>query len=111
MAAKTRRGAAPEYVSGTAARKLEPERRQERPREPRREASSQSRTVTVRRNQEKALQMDLPYVIVLTIAAVCTPRGAAADDDQIVFSHLKHPPFQGYLYWFPQGVWTPRRIL
>ena len=69
MAAKTRRGAAPEYVSGTAARKLEPERRQERPREPRREASSQSRTVTVRRNQEKALQMDLPYVIVLTIAA------------------------------------------
>ena len=51
MAAKTRRGAAPEYVSGTAARKLEPERRQERPREPRREASSQSRTVTVRRNQ------------------------------------------------------------
>ena len=59
MAAKTRRGAAPEYVSGTAARKLEPERRQERPREPRREASSQSRTVTVRRNQEKALQMDL----------------------------------------------------
>ena len=72
MAAKTRRGAAPEYVSGTAARKLEPERRQERPREPRREASSQSRTVTVRRNQEKALQMDLPYVIVLTIAAVCT---------------------------------------
>lgn len=72
MAAKTRRGAAPEYVSGTAARKLEPERRQERPREPRREANSQSRTVTVRRNQEKALQMDLPYVIVLTIAAVCT---------------------------------------
>ena len=54
MAAKTRRGAAPEYVSGTAARKLEPERRQERPREPRQEASSQSRTVTVRRNQEKA---------------------------------------------------------
>ena len=67
MAAKTRRGAAPEYVSGTAARKLEPERRQERPREPRREASSQSRTVTVRRNQEKALQMDLPYVIVLRV--------------------------------------------
>lgn len=72
MAAKTRRGAASEYVSGTAARKLEPERRQERPREPRREANSQSRTVTVRRNQEKALQMDLPYVIVPTIAAVCT---------------------------------------
>lgn len=26
----------------------------------------------VRRNREKALQMDLPYVILLTIAAVCT---------------------------------------
>ena len=26
----------------------------------------------VRRNREKALQMDLPYVIMLTIAAVCT---------------------------------------
>ena len=83
MAAKTRRGAAPEYVSGTAARKLEPERRQERPREPRREASSQSRTVTVRRNQEKALQMDLPYVIVLTIAAVCTLEKKKADNDAL----------------------------
>jgi cell division protein FtsL len=27
---------------------------------------------TVRRNREKALQMDLPFVIILTIAAVCT---------------------------------------
>ena len=26
----------------------------------------------VRRNREKALQMDLPYVVMLTIAAVCT---------------------------------------
>jgi len=57
------------YVHGTAARKLEPARRPEPER--RREPRKSGHTVTVRRNQEKALQMDLPYVIVLTVAAVC----------------------------------------
>lgn len=32
---------------------------------------SLSHTVTVRRNRERALQMDLPFVIGLTIAAIC----------------------------------------
>lgn len=62
-----RRSVQAEYVSGTAARKLEPERHVKKSRESR----VTSHTVTVRRNQEKALQMDLPYVIVLTIAAIC----------------------------------------
>lgn len=53
-----------EYVAGSAARKIQVEER----RTPRRE----SHTVTVRRGQEKALPMDLPYVIMLTIAAICT---------------------------------------
>ena len=65
MAAKSRRRTEmrAEYVAGTAARKLEPERRQA----PRK----RSHTVTVRRNQEKALQMNLPYVLILTAAAIC----------------------------------------
>lgn len=64
MAAKSRRNAAQaEYVTGTAARMRAPEIR--------REAHDLSHTVTVRRNQEKALQMDLPYVLALTVAAVC----------------------------------------
>lgn len=64
-ASKSRRRpeTAPEYVSGSAARKLEPTVQQT----PKRT----NHTVTVRRNQEKALQMDLPYVIALTVAAVC----------------------------------------
>lgn len=70
------------YVHGNAVRKLEPERvpvrrtqaesplreRPERREEVRRPAVNHK----VRRNREKALQMDLPYVIMLTIAAVCT---------------------------------------
>lgn len=73
MAAKSRRraGVQAEYVTGTAARKLtkaaerklEPERRQV--------SRNRSHTVTVRRNQEKALQMNLPYVLILTAAAIC----------------------------------------
>lgn len=73
MATKSRRrtGVQAEYVTGTAARKLtgeaaknlEPKRRQV--------SRNRSHTVTVRRNQEKALQMNLPYVLVLTAAAIC----------------------------------------
>lgn len=61
------------YVHGTAAYKTElqqvPDRRRQEEADPR-----QRRQVshTVRRNQEKALQMDLPYVVMLTIAAICT---------------------------------------
>lgn len=54
-----------DYVMGTAARKLEmPVRPQEK--------QEKRHTVTVRKNQEKALPMDLPYVLMLTLAAVCT---------------------------------------
>ena len=58
------------YVHGNAVRTLEPERVPVRrsPDEVRRPAVNHK----VRRNREKALQMDLPYVIMLTIAAVCT---------------------------------------
>ncbi|MBQ7796469.1 MAG: septum formation initiator family protein [Lachnospiraceae bacterium] len=65
-AAKSRRSMAQaEYVNGTAARQLNPV---ERPIE----RTEKRHTVTARRNQEKALPMDLPYVIMLTIAAICT---------------------------------------
>ena len=58
------------YVQGNTVRKLEPARVPVRrsPDEVRRPAVNHK----VRRNREKALQMDLPYVIMLTIAAVCT---------------------------------------
>ena len=54
-----------EYVAGTAARQFAvPERPVVKP--------EKRHTVTTRRNQEKALPMDLPYVILLTFAAICT---------------------------------------
>lgn len=54
-----------DYVMGTAARKLEaPVRPLEK--------QEKRHTVTARKNQEKALPMDLPYVLMLTLAAVCT---------------------------------------
>lgn len=54
------------YVSGNTVRtaRPQPERVGQ---EPQRRAVSH----TVRRNQEKALHMDLPYVVMLTAAAVC----------------------------------------
>lgn len=57
------------YVYGTAARDMAAGR--ERTRERRVVHYRQNMSHTVRRNQEKALQMDLPYVIMLTLAAVC----------------------------------------
>ena len=58
------------YVYGTAARNVVAER--ERTRERRVVQYRQNMSHTVRKNQEKALQMDLPYVIMLTLAAICT---------------------------------------
>ena len=53
------------YVNGTAARQLElPERPHLNP--------EKRHTVATRRNQEKALPMDLPFVLMLTLAAICT---------------------------------------
>jgi len=62
------------YVDGNTVRKekvmQQPQRHE--PRQPQQDPRRKvSRTYTVRRNQEKALQMDLPYVIMLTLAAIC----------------------------------------
>ena len=57
------------YVYGTAARNMAAER--ERTRKQRVVQYRQDMSHTVRKNQEKALQMNLPYVIMLTLAAVC----------------------------------------
>ena len=57
------------YVNGTAARNMAAER--ERTRKQRVVQYRQDMSHTVRKNQEKALQMNLPYVIMLTLAAVC----------------------------------------
>ena len=54
-----------DYVAGTAARQLQMPERPLVTREKR-------HTVTVGRSQEKALPMDLPYVLMLTLAAICT---------------------------------------
>ena len=62
------------YMYGTAAPKLGPQReeRQGRPKKrPVREEAIRT-SIRVRKNQEKAPRMDLPYVIVLTIASLCT---------------------------------------
>ena len=53
-----------EYVTGTAARQLAVPQQHVK--------YEKSHTVTVGRSKEKALPMDLPYVIMLTIAAICT---------------------------------------
>ena len=58
------------YVYGTAARNMAAER--ERTRKQRVVQYRQDMSHTVRKNQEKALQMDLPYVIMLTLATFCT---------------------------------------
>ncbi len=71
-AARSRRMTAvkTEYVHGSAARKAAVPQEELR-RVKKRSTRSLEHAVTVRKNQERALQMDLPYVIVLTIAAVC----------------------------------------
>lgn len=60
-----------EYVGGSTARRLAVPKPEEVRREKERRQRSRNHTVTVRRNQEKALQMDLPYVMILTVAAIC----------------------------------------
>lgn len=61
------------YVYGNTVRKLapveDPRRRQER--EPGRREQTRV-NYTVRRNQERALQVDLPYLLLLVVAACCT---------------------------------------
>ncbi|RKD31501.1 FtsB/FtsL family cell division protein [Lacrimispora algidixylanolytica] len=58
-----------DYVHGNAVRKAIPARIPANTPEEVRRTSVNHR---VRRNREKALQMDLPYVLMLTVAVVCT---------------------------------------
>ena len=62
------------YVHGSAAPKLEPayEPDKRQPRRKPKNANSVRSNQRIRRNQEKALHMDLPYVIMLTVASLCT---------------------------------------
>ena len=62
------------YVHGTAAPKLEPKTAPspERPGKKPADRRSVRASHRIRRNQERAMYMDLPYVIMLTIASVFT---------------------------------------
>ena len=65
--------AAAPYVYGTAA--VQPEvytRPDEEQRSRRSRTQSARQDNRIRRNQERAMYMDLPYVILLTIASICT---------------------------------------
>lgn len=59
------------YLYGTAAPKLEPVKREEEKRRAGAAKAARS-SAQVRRNREKALALDLPYVILLTAASLCT---------------------------------------
>ena len=60
------------YIGGTAAPKLEPEYRPERKAPVRRKKTGLRKRQQVRRNQERAMALDLPYVILLSAACICT---------------------------------------
>ena len=55
-------------------KKLAPSEREERLQRKRRQDVGRSvkRQHRIRRNQERAMYMDLPYVIMLTLASICT---------------------------------------
>lgn len=69
MAANRKRPKYQPYVHGNTVRAAEPVREQV----PKKRDSARQRTMShaVRRNQEKALYIDLPYVLMLTVASIC----------------------------------------
>lgn len=69
MAQKVRSYSTKAVIDGNTVRKLRPA---EQPDEIQRQQPKKKINYRVRRNQEKALQMNLPYVFMLTVAAVCT---------------------------------------
>ena len=79
MAARRRRRApqATEYVEGNTVRKIERAPQYEGQERRKQKKRNSSHTVTVRRNQEKALQMNLFSVLLLTVAVICTLGSAA----------------------------------
>ena len=69
------------YIGGTAAPKLEPEYRPERKAPVRRKKTGLHQNQQLRRNRERAMAMDLPYVFLLAaavfvhyifVSAICT---------------------------------------
>ena len=60
------------YIGGTAAPKLEPEYRPERKAPVRRKKTGLHQNQQLRRNRERAMAMDLPYVFLLAAACICT---------------------------------------
>ena len=69
MAANNRRPGYQPYIAGSTVRAAKPMERQiPQQRDIQRQLAM---TRAVRRNQEKALYMDLPYVLMLTLAAIC----------------------------------------
>lgn len=67
-----RQPAAQTYVHGNTVRKLEPAYRPQEPSKvPERREHPRVSANTLRRNQEKALQVDLPYLALLIVAACC----------------------------------------
>ena len=69
MAEKRKANHMREYVDGNTVRKLRPDQEPDGKRE---KKVRKKVDYTVRRNQDKALQMNLPYLLMLTVAAVCT---------------------------------------
>ena len=74
MAARRRRRApqATEYVEGNKDRNIYSDPQYEEQERRKQKKRNSSHTVTVRRNQEKALQMNLFSVLLLTAAMICT---------------------------------------
>ncbi len=62
------------YIHGSAAPKLYPSEREEQLRRRRQQdiGKNVKKHHRIRRNQERAMYMDLPYVIMLTLASICT---------------------------------------
>ena len=62
------------YIHGSAAPKPEPDWREEQLRRRRQQdiGKNVKKHHRIRRNQERAMYMDLPYVIMLTLASICT---------------------------------------
>ena len=62
------------YIHGSAAPKLDPSEREEQLRRRRQQdiGKNVKKHHRIRRNQERAMYMDLPYVILLTLASICT---------------------------------------
>lgn len=71
MAARRAQQRMAAYVDGNTVRRAEPAERPEYQERRRRQETAPYVREHIRRNQEKALSMDLPYVLMLSAAAVC----------------------------------------